>query len=57
MHSSEQRNGKLTLLGDPRQLGTTRTPWNGHGFQGGVFLVYQKGLSATCEEGDSVLQS
>lgn len=41
----------------PRELGLARIPWNGREFQGGAFSVYQKELSGTCGEGDSVLQS
>lgn len=43
--------------GTPRELGLARIPWNGHEFQGGAFSVYQKELSGTCGEGDSLLQS
>lgn len=43
--------------GTPRELGSPRIPWNERNFQGGAFSVYQKELSGTCGEGDSVLQS
>lgn len=49
--------GSSPFEGIPRQLGTPRTPWNECAFQGGVFSVYQKELSGTCGERDSVLQS